>query len=307
MYVVFMLAYFVLCSAQIYSRTIYEFTHHLPRLFTASLASQTLATVFFSVHYLSFTYGGHEGDKSSGHPLFKFCGELATAFSKIVMVLMLVLIAQGWTILRGEVQHRRVILGLMASMMGGTFLLLVWGAFPASASSEAEDGASSWVLRDPTSFTYLYTTLPGLGLLCVDLGAAAVFIACCFWTVQRAEELRRRGQRSFLVQIGIAFGAYLALMPILVDIVAIEVDPWAREKWIRTIQMCLTLAAHCTMLVLIWPTRAEKHFMEAGNFNKAPTGGFVSPFASGGGNGDAAGGLGESLMDESDDAYYGGF
>ena len=130
---------------------------------------------------------------------------------------------------------------------------------------------------------------------------------CCFWTVQRAEELKRRGQREFLMQIGITFGVYLALMPIAVDLVAILVDPWAREKWIRTIQMCGTLAAHSTMLVLIWPTRAEKHFLEAGNFNKAPAGGFVSPFASGAGGGASGDGLGESLLDESEDAYYGGF
>jgi hypothetical protein len=250
-------------------------------------------------------WGGGKDDMSSGHPLFKFCGELATVFSRIVFVLMLVLIAQGWTILRGEVQYRRVIVGLVAAMMAGSFLLLLWGAFPASASTVDDNGALSWFLRDPASLTYLYTTLPGLGLLCIDLAAAGVFVACCFWTVQRAEELKRRGQRAFLVQIGIAFGAYLALMPILVDIVAIEVDPWVREKWIRTIQMCGALAAHCTMLVLIWPTRAEKHFLEAGNFNKAPTGGFASPFAVGG-NADGSG-LGDSLLEESGDAYYGGF
>jgi len=311
MYIVFMLAYFLLCGAQIYSRTIYRYTHHLPRLFTASLASQTFATIFFTIHYFSFMMGGEpkEDDMNyaSGHPLFKFFGELATVFSRIVFVLMLVLIAQGWTILRGEVQYRRVIVGLIASMTAGSFLLLLWDVFTASASTEADNGALSWFLRDPASLTYLYTTLPGFGLLCIDLAAAGVFIACCFWTVQRAEELRRRGQRAFLVQIGIAFGAYLALMPILVDIVAIEVDPWVREKWIRTIQMCGTLAAHSGMLVLIWPTRAEKHFLEAGNFNKAPTGGFVSPFASGGSADGDGSRLSEALLDESDDAYYGGF
>merc|ERR1712224_214278 len=96
-----------------------------------------------------------------------------------------------------------------------------------------------------------------------------------------------------------------ALMPITVDVVALAVDPWVMEFWVRTIQLCLTFAAHSTMLVLIWPTRAEKHFLEAGTFAKAPAGGFVSPFASGGAASD--GGLGETLLDESEDGYYGGF
>jgi len=306
MYIVFMFAYLLLFAAQICSRTFYKFTHPLPRLFTASLTSQTLATVFFTVHYLSFMLDG-DGD-SSGHPLLKFCGEVATVFSKIVLVLMLVLIAQGWTILRGEVQYRRVIVGLVLTMMGSSFFLLLWGALPASATTVTDNGAGSWFLRDPTSFTYLYTTTPGFFLLGIDLGAAAIFITCCFWTVQRAEELRRLGQRSFLMQIGIAFGAYLLLMPITVDISAETLDPWAREKWIRTIQMCLTLAAHCGMLFLIWPSRAETHFLVAGNFKAAASGGFASPFASGGdADPGGGGGLGESLLDESEDAFYGGF
>ena len=149
---------------------------------------------------------------------------------------------------------------------------------------------------------------PGFFLLGIDLVAAAIFITCCFWTVQRAEELRRLGQRSFLMQIGIAFGAYLLLMPITVDISAETLDPWAREKWIRTIQMCLTLAAHCGMLFLIWPSRAETHFLVAGNFKAAASGGFASPFASGGdADPGGGGGLGESLLDEPEDAFYGGF
>ena len=67
--------------------------------------------------------------------------------------------------------------------------------------------------------------------------------------------------------------------------------------------MCLTLMAHSALLFLIWPTRSEKHFLVAGNFNKAPSGGFVSPFAEGGGGG----GLGEGLLEESGDGFYGGF
>ena len=47
-------------------------------------------------------------------------------------------------------------------------------------------------------------------------------------------------------------------------------------------------------------TRAEKHFLLAGNFNKAVSGGFASPFGAGGG-------LEDSLMEGDDSAYPSGF
>ena len=58
MYVVFMFAYLGLVGAQIYSRTIYEHTHHLPKLFSVVLASQTSATLLFTIHYTSFSFDG---------------------------------------------------------------------------------------------------------------------------------------------------------------------------------------------------------------------------------------------------------
>lgn len=221
-------------------------------------------------------------------------------FSKIIMLLLLLLLAQGWTILRGEVQFRRVIVAIIAAMFGVSSVMLVWGAFPASASTESEGNAGSALERDPTSLAFIYATKPGFVLAGVDLAAAGIFITCMFWTVKRAEELKRLGQRTFMLEVGVGFGAYLVLTPLIVVICSEAIDPWAREKWIRTVDMLLTLLAHSSMLFLIWPTRSEKHFLVAGNFNKAPSGGFVSPFADGG-----AGGLGEGLLEQ--EGSYGGF
>ena len=104
-----------------------------------------------------------------GHPFLKFVAELGVVAAHTMLVLMLTLIAQGWTILRSEVQYRNLLLAMVASLGGFSFLLLWWGAFPASAATEAADGFGAFVWRDPTSFTYLYDTSPGVVLLCAPL------------------------------------------------------------------------------------------------------------------------------------------
>ncbi len=58
-----------------------------------------------------------------------------------------------------------------------------------------------------------------------------------------------------MCRMGVVFGAYLALMPIVVAIAGVAFDHWAREKWMRTLGMIADLAAHSGMLFLLWPVR----------------------------------------------------
>jgi len=101
-------------------------------------------------------------------------------------------------------------------MCGVSSVMLVWGAFPASASTETEAGAGSVLERDPTSLSFIYATLPGYVLAATDLAAAGIFVTCVSWTVKKAEELKRLGQRTFMLEVGVGFGAYLVLTPLIV-------------------------------------------------------------------------------------------
>ena len=127
LYGVFLLAYVVLVGIQFYSRSL-QFSgrryNQLPKLLTTVLVAELVSCLSFSVHFMTFTFDGE------GFPLIAFFAENAQAFSKLVMVLLLVLLAQGWTIVRAEVQDRRLIVGLMLSLLLGTFVLLLWGEYP---------------------------------------------------------------------------------------------------------------------------------------------------------------------------------
>ena len=50
-------------------------------------------------------------------------------------------------------------------------------------------------------------------------------------------------------------------------------SPWVRQYWIRTIELLATFASNASLLWLIWPTRAEKYFLDFGSFTPAGRGG----------------------------------
>jgi hypothetical protein len=253
LYLVYMVAFLILVGLQIYSRTIYKHYHHLPKVLTAAISMQLLSILCFVFHYWTYTFDGE------GSPFFKFFGEVFQALSKVVFILMLVLISQGWTILRSEVQARQFIVGLGAIFFVTSMLLVCWSAYPAS-SSQHEEGFIGFFERDPASTGSIYTTLWGWLLLLVYFGVACIFITTITVTIKETEKLRQIGQRTFMVEMGMFYSVYLVVVPITVLVLNVAIENWAREKWIRTVDVSAQFVAMGAMVFLIWPSRAEKHF-----------------------------------------------
>ena len=177
----------------------------------------------------------------------------------------LLLLAQGWTIIRGEMQERQRIATLMATLMGATFFLLLWGLAPATNRQEEARGLAAWFWRDPASSDYLYAETPGHLLMLLDVGVAGVFIGTVRRTL-RVPAVREREQLAFLQAVALAGSAYLLFVPTLVVLLAHVFQPWVRQFYVRLLEMLMHLLATSIMLFLIWPTRAEKHFLEEGSF-----------------------------------------
>lgn len=262
LYGVFFIAYLGLIWLQFYSRSIYRHEHHLPKLLSIVLVAEGVSAFLFALHYLTYTFDG------AGLPLIKFFGENFQALSKLVMVLLLVLIAQGWTIVRAEIQDRQLIVGMMGALLFGTFFILLWGEYPATSQQEEDDGFLSWLGRDAASTKYIYEEKPGKLLLFLDFAIGGTFAATIFRTIYSCDAVRQLHQRDFMIRIGVVYGFYLLVVPLFIQIFQHVLDPWAEEKWVRTLVMLTSFSANAAMLWLIWPTRQENHFLQAGNFKK---------------------------------------
>jgi hypothetical protein len=89
-------------------------------------------------------------------------------------------------------------------------------------------------------------------------------------TIRSCDAVEQLDQSTFMWRIAAVFGVYLVAVPLFVAIFAHVLDPWAEEKWVRTIEMLCNFAANSAMLYLIWGKTLEgsNHFMQAGNFRK---------------------------------------
>ena len=90
MYLVFLFLNLTLVGVQLYSRTLYTHYHQLPRLLTVSVMLQLVATLFFVIHYWSYTYNG------IGTPKIKLMAELAELLAKVMMLLMLMCVPPAY-------------------------------------------------------------------------------------------------------------------------------------------------------------------------------------------------------------------
>jgi hypothetical protein len=104
----------------------------------------------------------------------------------------------------------------------------------------------------------------GFLLLCVELLAAAVFFTTIKKTIKQcknSEQQRDKDQRPFLIHIAIVFGCYLMVVPVVVSICSIIIDPWVEEFFVRLIEMVANFCANATLVYLIWPSREGNHFL----------------------------------------------
>lgn len=263
LYPAFMIAYCALYWTQYRSRKLYKHEHHLPKLLSGVLAAEWLSTVLFSFHFLTYMHDG------IGHPLCRFFAEVAQAASKLIMALLLILVAQGWTIIRSEVENRDAIFYGLGSLGFLTLVVLVWGEYPASSQSEEDSSFLRWFERDAASTKYIYEESPGTILLLQQLFIGGWFLYTIRDTIKQAEQsASNQSQVQFFKQIAAGYGTYLLLVPLFCFTFANLLDPWVEEKLVRTIEMCILFAANAGMTWLIWPTRESNQFLQAGNFKK---------------------------------------
>lgn len=226
LYPVFLVAYLAILGLQLQSRSMYRHGHHLPKLLTIVLATEAVSALLFTVHFLSFASNG------VGTPVLRFFAELAQACSKLVFSALLILIGQGWTIIRAEVQHRSLIAWTMGAVFMSSFLLLLWGEYPASPQAEADAGFAAWLGRDAASTRYIYEETPGKLLLLLDAFVGAVFLASAWGTVRALARgapsaSDGRAEAAFLQVVGATFGTWLLAVPLFIVIFAAALDPCA--------------------------------------------------------------------------------
>jgi hypothetical protein len=267
LYGTFAFLYALLLGLQLRSRRMWTEYHYLPRLVTASVAFATAGAAVLTMHWSVFGVDG------VGVPFLWFGGLCLLLVAKLVLLAVLLLLAQGWTILRGEVQRRALLVGVLGGWFWFELLLLVWANVPVSSQTEEDGGFVASLGRDPASVDSLYDLTAGKILLLLDLAVACWFVYSILRTTRNPltglSTGQRNNQRRFMIHLLLVFGTYLSFAPLLVAILGKHLDPWVCEKVVLVVQTVLDFAASALLCYLIWPTFAEEHFVISGTFEVA--------------------------------------
>jgi len=238
-YLVIFLLYFPFVCIHFHGvRVLYkklQFVHPLVKMFAVIILLQLLVIVCNLSYWGAYWHNGH------GLPGAKPIAEIGDIIARVCFMLLLILLAKGWTISGEALTQRKQIVGSVVGF-GLVFVLLL---------------VLKDVFTDPAA-TYIPAGIQWIiYILLVCWLGFAVWFAICLKKSHSAEDnpVKKKLYRS----LGLFFLPWFLTFPI-VDFLTIWVGPWKKDVAVETTDVVFSFAAYATLSFLLWPSRAEEFF-----------------------------------------------
>ncbi|XP_026322571.1 uncharacterized protein LOC113232148 [Hyposmocoma kahamanoa] len=230
-YVIVMIAV-VMSSVELKSRHLLHSTY---KLFLISIVAQHAGVVIQSLGYIRYATTGVEqfGPKTVGQ---FFCG-----VSEMTFLLLLTLMAKGYTITRGRLKVGFTV-KLTVFMCCYTVTYIVLFVYQARAF-------------DPGEVLYLYESPAGYGLIVLRITAWCVFAYSTFFTVKKYPE-----KNMFYCPFFICGTLWFYAGPLFIITATNYIDKWVRESVVTAVLLFITFSGHIMFLLLTLPVFANKNF-----------------------------------------------
>merc|ERR1719461_1968536 len=237
MYSVYLAVYVILFGLQLYAYYVYtiqQYIHQVIKLLTAAIALQMFAVLFHFANWIIFTETGeHE-------IFFPIIASLCEIMASTVFLLLLMVLAQGWTVSRFEVVYPKLLLSSVVTIAVIQCVLYIW----------------ILIGLDDQTTTYVYNTVPQYIYGSVFVVIGIIFVAQCLFSYKN-EPLDSKKNLYILLA---AFFSIWFLWPLLRILIGDGFKPWNRDVFVQTISMTLTTLTYFAMMMLMWPTWAHQYF-----------------------------------------------
>mmetsp|Transcript_62955 Transcript_62955/g.174157 ORF Transcript_62955/g.174157 Transcript_62955/m.174157 type:complete len:274 (+) Transcript_62955:30-851(+) len=212
--------------------------HPYVKLLLLSLAASCASSALFTMHYTMFMYDGF------GSKRLRFLAMFSAIVANCTIYLIAILSSCGWAITTAMLPHRRSFLGLV-TLVGGLHAVCELHAQTTLDQSARLDAYAG-----------------GVGLFALVL---KVFIFCWFAFQARnsydLELVERR--RRFFKYLGTGISIWAMSVPTVV-LLAFQVRPWARYKWVTGIEVLARFLGQCLLSQLflgpLTPIDEENNF-----------------------------------------------
>ncbi|ESP00088.1 hypothetical protein LOTGIDRAFT_213289, partial [Lottia gigantea] len=209
--------------------------HTTYKMYIVSLGLWTFHLLLLSIAY------GRYGDSGYPQPKTVLTARIFGAASLLVFLLMLILMAKGYTITRGRLSQQGAIkiTVFMCIYIVVYAVLFIW---------EAE-------LFDPGKVLYLYDSPPGYGLVAMRLIGWLWFLYAIFFTLKNFPS-----KGAFYYPFFIFYTIWFWAGPIIIMVAQHALELWVREKTVNGVEMLIALLGHLFFLVLTRPGAANGNF-----------------------------------------------
>ncbi|XP_069115423.1 transmembrane protein 145-like [Argopecten irradians] len=234
----FLIAYVIILAVSIVFAVILsgrQLLHITFKMYISSVIMWAFGLFILCISYGRYADSGYEQQGS------KLAGRVFCAAGEICFLLMLNLLAKGYTITRGRLpSHSTIKLSV--------FFTVYVVAYAALFIVEAET-------FDPALVLYIYESIPGYGLLILRLLAWAWFCYSLFFTLKR---FPRKG--GFYYPFFFLYTLWFWAGPIVILIAMFAMAVWTREKTVVAVQNFVAFCGHVFFLVLTRPNAAHGNF-----------------------------------------------
>jgi len=238
-YVIFFVFYFILLALHLFgvhrSYRALKYFHPLIRLFTVILVLQFLFVAAKMIHFIRFSEDG------MGSYFLYYAGSILEIIARVLFILLIMLLAQGWTITSGSLRGKAVVI---VAVIAFTILWVAIGTYTAAV----QDPANTAIERPLANLNIILLTVWFLFV---------VWFAKTVYDSQKKEDVVPKKQ--FYIRMGVVFGAWFVALPIA-NASTLSLDPWVREKVSESVSVVITSFAFAAMAFLLWPSRAEAYF-----------------------------------------------
>jgi hypothetical protein len=240
LYLVMFFAYIILIGLSLYNmfqiKEKLGFIHPIIKLLSLIIFIAFFADLFSMIHWASYSSNG------VGIPALAKTGQITDVFARILMLLLLMLVAKGWTISQYEMtsNERLLIFGVL-----GAFLVIWVGALFYSYT------ASPALPATPAGIQFMNILVLLLGIF------TAIWFMYTSYTSYSAESSPEK--QSLFLRFGLFYGSFLLSIPITAFL-AYDVDANSTERVVAIFSTTVNWVAYSVFVAMLWHSWSNKFF-----------------------------------------------
>ncbi|KAK3742302.1 hypothetical protein RRG08_066076 [Elysia crispata] len=222
----------IFCAVKLRNRQLFHSTYKL------YLASVTLWTTHLLCMVIAWGSYGNTGWEMRR---MEVLGRIFAAGSNVIFILMLILLAKGYTIVRGRLTNKAMIkiTTFICLYVIVSVALFIWeGAF-----------------FDPGLVLYYYESPPGYCMVAIILLGWLWFTKAAVFTLKHF-----KAKTNFYIAFYTIYTIWFWASPVIILVAMFSMAKWTREKTVNGVQQFVAYLGHLIFLILTMPNKVNTNF-----------------------------------------------